>query len=153
MPKKVLERNARDQKPSTHSQGGDLAGAYEAVRAPARDPKKVAGFLHGVGEALQRGHCSLPAGIVRLEHPTASAPSPPMGRRRTATVNELGRISVAPAVTTTVVGRPSRAPLGTVDGPALRARSRPGPPPAAGSGRDRPSMRPRPTARPPRHGR
>jgi hypothetical protein len=56
MPKKVLERAAGDQKSSTHSQGGDLACAHEVVSAPARDPQKIASFLHGVGEALKHRH-------------------------------------------------------------------------------------------------
>ena len=56
MPKEVLERAPGDQKPSTHSQGGDLACAHEVVSAPSRDPQEIAGFLHGVGEALQHGH-------------------------------------------------------------------------------------------------
>ena len=56
MPKKVLEHHAGHQKPSTHSRGRDLAGTDEVVRTPARDPKEIAGFLHGVGEALQHRH-------------------------------------------------------------------------------------------------
>jgi hypothetical protein len=56
MPEEVLERHARHQKPATHSKGRDIAGADEVVRAPARDPKKIAGFRHGVCEALQHRH-------------------------------------------------------------------------------------------------
>jgi hypothetical protein len=52
MPKEILERAAGDQKPPTHSQRGDLTCAHEVVSTPARDPKKIAGFLHGIGEAL-----------------------------------------------------------------------------------------------------
>jgi hypothetical protein len=56
MPKEVTKGNPRHEEPSTHSQGGDLAGAHEVVGISARDPQKIAGFFHGVGEALKHAH-------------------------------------------------------------------------------------------------